>query len=1571
MKLKRTLLSLSVLSVCGSTYAAGGLDVTRVIDENQVGLANTCLIMNDSMESSPDAKDISSFVSIENRNTGKQANANIVLNGNSICLTGLDFGTKYLATLKKGLRSAESSLTADKQVEFTTIDRGLTAEFLNGNILATKSKEKKIGVQTINMDKFRITLFKISHNDLPTYESRSLEDFSDAWSSSYYLSQHAKVLGSKLYTVNVKPNEKQLTLVDLNELTSDLTSGIYAVMLSDGDSAEFTGDDADFDSMTEGNSLSMVKSLIISNIGVTSYQDNSGIAVAVRSLNDSKPLAKAQVKLISKTNDVLETVTTDENGYAQFSQAASSGKRAQRPVLVNVTSGSDFFSLDLRKENLYIENNAETVDKLDPNYKIFAYTNRTLVRPGEKVFYEAIVRNKDFVASDLKALKLMVYRPDGLLFKEVTLQNPKAGAFDYEFAFDKSSPTGTWRFALGFDKNKILNNTEVTVDSFIPSSILPAIKTEKKIIAINDDIQVDTKFTYGTPAPGIAVDGNFTVMADNHPVEKYSKYYFGINDDQASSYTFYEGLETKYTGKSGTLLLNLSDKLGSAAYPRQMNLHLNVMDPNSKLIYLNKSYKIAYPSAMPGIKFDFDKDNATHAKFPVIIADQSGTLHKGNVSYTIQKKHVSYQFAFRDGSWQYLRNQYLTPVISGELNVGADEKSVIDYELENGSYVVTLNYKDQETSANFYAGSMSNLDAKYPDRIELYADQKKYRPGDTAVLEFESAYDGFADLFLDNVKGNRIKHYEIKKGHNKIKVDVGNDFKKGSYALLSTYSDGENKYLGVQRSVGLTYLDLDTSAKTLNVSAELPKDVKPNSGLDIKIKVDGADSNTYLTASLIDHGILSINNQKAPSPEKMIYGKEPFSTEINDAYAYLMKNVDHKNQGYGGDDDSPIGNSSLSNITEDLLSYYTRTVKVENGYATVHYDLKDISSTASFMVSAWSADKLGSYAGDVVVRDNTVTKLNLPYYLHNGDKMQGGLSFNNLGKDTQVYNYKVNCTGALSCKAEGSIRVNGEKLDNVAVDVTAKDVGDGFVEIAVDGKDYKFNTSKKFHVLSPLSLITENRLMFLKAGSSTDLTFNNKFLNGTPVSINVGKLPLTNTEKLIKTVTESNAYNLFDQASAGLAALHVLQQAEKSAELDKNRIRNLQRFVNEQAAKVQSKISNYGGVAESFNDYQESEYATAYAGLFLVQAHKAGFNVNKAVLNKIKERLTSSQNSDSHNTAALSMYVLTLMDVNVKTNLVYRFDHINDQDGIPAESMSYYSQTFGLYGDTQRQKLAVEMGIQILDKVNRMINTNVSNYTVDQYITHINNILKVIPFRTNNVTHDALSLIKASLKAKSSKDLDKLYGFIEKSSASYDLPSIEELIAMSAEFGSTPHTSSEETVKDNKITVKNGSSEDAVATVTAHGYVTKSTAPKGLSYTQELYSTSGTRLADPVTIPLNQEIIVVDTFEYIYPYSGTITTEHKIPANTVFVRALNKDELKKKYPSIPLNDNFGYPEVSKGDSSVIMREYRYKARKISSAYIIKAAHPGTSAPLMSSGFIKDGNTSMFSSYNAGRTLTVK
>ena len=1569
------MLSLSVLAAASQLYAAN-LDVVRVIDENQVGQATTCLIMNQAMASSPDQKDINSFVNIENRNTGKAAAVNVMLNDRSVCLTGLEFGTKYVATLKKGLRSAEGGvLNANKDVEFTTIDRGQTVSFIGGHVLATSSKEKKIGVESINFDKFRINLFKISNGDLPTYSNMSLTDHS-IWSAADYIKDHGVFLGSKEYTVDVKTNEKQITTIDLNELSKDLTSGIYAVVLTNIDAPECDQSAECMSEMEDNNDKYMVleKSLIISNLGVTSYHDDSGITVAVRSLTDSKPVANALVKLISSTNDVLGTVKTNADGYATFPKQLANGSKAITPALVNVSTDSDLFSLDIRYDHLYIENNGAETPKLDPDFKIFAYTNRTLVRPGEKVFYEAIVRNKDFVATDLKALKLMIYRPDGMLHREVALQNPKAGAFDYEFEFDKSADTGSWRFALGFDKSKVLNYTTVTVDNFIPSTIVPTVKTDAKILKLSDDIEVNTRFTYDAPAPDIPVDGNFQVSPDSHPVEKYDKYFFGISEDRRYEYLNYGSLTTMYTGKSGNLLFNVKEHFNveEQPFPQFLKVRINVVDPSNKILGMDKVYKISYPNPMPGIKFDFDRDDATHSKFPVIIADQAGKLYKGDVNYSIRKKNISYQYVFREGRWEYLRNEYFTPVVSGVLNVSENENSVIDYQFENGSYEVTLNYNNEETTAGFYAGSRSSIDSKYPDRIELFADQKKYKPGDTAVLEFDSAYDGYADLFLDNVKDNKIKHYSIRKGHNRIKVDIDGSFKKGSYAILTTYSNGENKYLGVQRAVGLTYLDMDASSRILNVSADIPAAVKPNGGVDIKVKVDGADNDTYITAALIDQGILSINHQKAPSPDKFIYGQESFTTEISDVYAHIMKSVDRKNQGYGGDDDdSPIGVTPLDNITEDLLSFYTRTVKVENGYATVHYDLKDTSSTATFMVSAWSKDKLGSFSADIPVKDNTVAKLNLPYYMHKGDRLSANLSLNNLGAGNQVYNYKINCSGALSCKAEGSINVAANRLDRVPLEVSAKNDGDGFVEIAVDGNDYRFNTSKKFHVINPLSSIVENRVIVLEPNSKKEITFNNKFTEGTDVSINVGKIPLTNTAKLLAAVMESNNYNIFDQASAGLAALEALNRVEKSAQIDEKEQKKLQKFVNDQVQAVQSKISNYGGINEGFIEYDESKYGTAYAGLFLVQADKAGFNVNRNVLRVIRTSLTIYQSEGNENTSALSMYVLTLMGENVKTNLVYQFDHIYNKSDLPIEAFSYYANTFGLYGDTNRQQLAISKGIKLMDELNKMKATDVSGYTVDAYLEHIQKILKYIPYRTNCVTHDTLALIRASMKAKSDKGLEKLYSYLSKDQYNYDNSSSYLLIALSSEFGNTPSKSSAAKVKNNSVTVTNDSKDIAVATVTAHGYVTKSASPKGLAYTQEYYDQNGKKLTDPLSVKVNSEIVVVTTFEYSYPYSGNVVLEHKIPSNMVLVNTLTKEQLKKKYPSIPFADNFGYPDVVRGDTAFITREYRYKTRKVSTAYVLKAVTKGTSAPLMSSGFIKDGNTSMFSSYNPNKTLTVK
>ena len=173
MKLSKLALALLTVTSGEAVYAATGgqLDVLRTIDQNQTGSATTCLIMTDSMDQSNTSKTLLPYVTALNLDTGKKQDIDVTADGRSLCIAGLDFGTKYEITLKKGIRSdSNNRLLSDRTVNITTIDHKETVSFLSGNIMSANTPDKKVAVESINMDKFQVTLYKIS-----TVVNRSLD----------------------------------------------------------------------------------------------------------------------------------------------------------------------------------------------------------------------------------------------------------------------------------------------------------------------------------------------------------------------------------------------------------------------------------------------------------------------------------------------------------------------------------------------------------------------------------------------------------------------------------------------------------------------------------------------------------------------------------------------------------------------------------------------------------------------------------------------------------------------------------------------------------------------------------------------------------------------------------------------------------------------------------------------------------------------------------------------------------------------------------------------------------------------------------------------------------------------------------------------------------------------------------------------------------------------------------------------------------------------------------------------------------------------------------------------------
>lgn len=1585
MKLSKLFVSVS-LAITASQYASAAsgpaLDVTRIVDQNSTGKATSCIIMNDSMQGSPNENALSSYITLKNLSNNQNATFGAILDASSICLTGLDFGTKYEVTLRKGLKATDSHSIIQNDITktFTTVDQSSYISFLSGNIISANAKDKKVAVESVNYEKFRVSLYKISEKDLASYNSPEFSELKYKWNILSHISQHGEFVGSKDYQLKDSLNKKQITLVDLRDIVNEPKVGSYVVLITSVDVPECDskGTCIDFfDQDYSDKNLILAKSIIISDLGVTTYQKELGIDVAVRSLSNATPIKNAKATLYSSSNQVLETVSTDSEGYAHFSSKAVNGTNAQRPVLITVSKDNDFYNVDLRNNSLTLDDvSVSDNSNTNTNYRVYSYTNRTMVRPGETVYYQAIVRDKKLNAANLNAVKLMIYRPDGVLYKEETLKNPVSGAFDYEFTFSDKVNEGDWNFVLGFDKNDILSKTSVTVENFIPSSIETEISSSNQLLTSNDKIKTYVKFIYGAPAPDVFVNGWMDVRPDSHPFEKYKDYYFGPAEDEAMdlNYSIYvEDENLKKTDTSGNFYFALNN-LENKSYPQKAKLNLSITDPNSKILQKVKNFKVAFQGYIPGFKASFDKNDPHKSNFGVILADQNGNLQSGTVQYEIFKRHFSYQFVYREGRWEYVENVYYTPVTSGVLDVSDDQSSKIVYNFEDGSYQAVLHYGDKETKSNFYTGFRADFDTSRPDRFELFTDKNAYKVGDTAYLEFDSFYDGYADLMIDSMDQNNLKHFSISKGHNKLPLEITKDFQTGSYVILSTYSGIEDKNVGARRTLGIAYVSLDNSDRVLKISSDLPNEIKPNSSVDIKIKVDNADGDTYVTASLVDEGILSINHQKSPSPDDYLYNSKKFYSRIYDAYAYIMNSIDKNSQGYGDDgEDNFAQTESLSNITKNLLSYYSKKVKVENGYATVHFDLNDISTSARFMVSGWSNDKVGSYDKTSYVRDNTVTRINMPYYFHTGDEIEGSLFVNNLTEKDNKYTFTVNCTGSIRCASNGELSVKATGSSVNPINVTALMEGEGFIEVNVKGDNYNFSTKKEYIVLNPLGKVNENHIVVLNSNEKRKLVLDNSYKNKTPATITFGSIPNVSIDKLVESIMNDSHFNVYDSAAAGLSALTVLKDLEKRNEYELDYKKELEKFISECVSSVQAKVTNYNTINEVFTDYKENMYAYAYASRFLIQADKSGFNVSKELLNKVKLNLINNQSySESPNAAALIMYDLTQLGINVKSNAIYNFEQLINSDNTEIEALANYANIFGMYGDSERQKIALDRAKDFLNTLSRLLTVDRMKLSKADLGTHFATISKALPYYPNSLEHDTLEVIRAMLLAKENKGLETLYSYLNKNSY-YSVPTKYLLIDMATTFKS-PVTSQQTDVMENNVNVVNSSSKQTIATVSVDDYITKpaKNSNSSISVQKLFFDKKGNEIKPPIAINVNQEIIVIEKLIFRDGYHGDLSFLIKIPSNALLVNVLNSYDLKKLLPKsdIFINDN-GY--FVKGDSSIYMKKTTYASQNtyFAVAYLIKGAYKGKSVPLMLIGQTKQLANPNFMSYDSNLTITVK
>lgn len=1040
------------------------------------------------------------------------------VNGAALCIGGLAYADKYTVTIKAGLPSADGAKTTfDETVPVELTDRPAGISF-SGGIILPRESEGKVPVTTVNVEKVDIRVLRVGDR-LLSQLSQGLVDETQlySWSTDSIENEMGALAWKGTMDVEGAKNATVTTLIPLRDAIKGKKAGVYLVLAKDANA------DKKLEYYYDGVAAQWV---IDTDIGLTSFQGGDGLHVFARSLSGATPISGVIVALVAQNNEELARISTDDTGRAHFNTELMNGKGGNHPVVVMAYKGDDFTYLDLRRPAFDLTDRGVSGRPAAGPIDAYLYLDRGIYRPGETVYVTTLLRNAQAKAVTNAPLTLIARRPDGIEYRRMQLKEGLAGGYTTPLELSATAPRGRWEVAAYVDPNAPAVGRETfDVQDFVPERLEVKLHPQADYYRPGDTLKVDVegRFLYGAPASSMKGEGEVRLEIDGDPFPDLGGYRFGRVEESFSSAIIPLNVpETDSAGKAvATAALDLPQK---TTHPLVANITLGLSEPGGRLTRARASVPVRTGNLMIGIHTAFEDDwvrENTPAKFQVVAVDAGGKkVARQGLTYRIVKEVVNYQWYEANGRWNWERQQRDVPLLDGKLDVTPDKPGTVSTTQEWGSYrlIVTDAATGASSSVRYWVGWGGSAGADRPDRVAVTLDKNAFKPGETASINIRPPSEGKALLVIASDRVHATRLIDVPAGGTDVKIRVEREWGPGVYALVTHYrgvSQGEKR--APVRSIGLAWLGIDQSERTLKVAMNVPKTVKPQSSVEIPIDVAGARGNTYVTLAAVDQGILQLTGFKSPAPTDFFFGKRRLGLDIRDDYGRLIQPQDGVLGALRTGGDGFGGGEGLSVVPTRTVALFSGLVKLDGrGHGSVRLEVPDYVGELRLMAVAYNDDQLGEGSSPLTVRDQVVADLTLPRFLTPGDKGQGTLLVHNVEGPSGRYNVEIHTQGAVkSEKINYAFDLGPGVKKTVLVPISGEQPGIATVTLTLTGPgNMKFARGWPIEVRPGQRPTTEERVAELAPGASLTL----------PATLFDGLYP--ETAKLSVTLASSKAYDV-------------------------------------------------------------------------------------------------------------------------------------------------------------------------------------------------------------------------------------------------------------------------------------------------------------------------------------------------------------------------------------------------------------------------------------------------------------
>ena len=975
-----------------------------------------------------------------------------------------------------------------------------------------------------------------------------------------------------------------------------------------------------------GDENTVVRNVFASDLGImVKASDNGKLMAIVTNLKTTEPQSGVKIELYNLQNRLITSKTTSSAGIAKFNLE-------KQPFLLIAKKGKEIGYLKLDdgsclSMSMFDIGGSVTQDGL----KGFMYGDRGVWRPGDSLFISFILEDKNKVLPYNHPVVFTLYNAKGQVSQRITKTKGENGFYVFKTKTSPDDETGNWKTEIKVGDTKFTK--ALAIETIKPNRLKVALDFGGKILTNteNKPINLTSNWLHGAPAKGLKTDIEINLSESTTRFKGLGDYHF---DDYIKSFKSQDiKIAQKILNKEGKATFFPEFKVNEDA-PGMLKASFKTRvfeqggDASVDRILIPFSpyrsyvgYRLPEGNSWSGALYSDEKN-----LIPIVTVDEFGEFVDRD-GIKIEIFRISWDWWWETNSKYDIAN-YVTGVKRELIHTGD-----INTKDGKGIYELSLN---KEIWGRCYIRITDPI-SKHSSGQVFYMSYSDYWSTNTEKSEGAEILSFTTDKEKDTVGENvKITHPEAKEGRVFISVESGNDVlntywlkaskTNNTFTFKTTANMAPNVYLNITfiqphkhtendlpiRMFGVREIAVEDPNTHLHPIIKMPDELEPEKEVTIKISEERGKKMTY-TIAVVDDGLLDLTHFITPKAWNTFYARQSLGVKTWDMYKYVSGAFTGKMAGLlqiGGDVYAKSSDKKKANRFKPVVKFLGPFTLNPGKTAKHSFKMPNYVGSVRTMVIAGGDAAYGSAEKTTAVKKPLMVLATLPRVLGPTEEVEVPVAVFAMKENIKKVKVSIQSNDKFDIIGNSSQLINFEDIGDKLVNFKLKvkdELGIGTVKIICESGAEKATCDVELEVRMPNPVLTKVVSKAIASGDTWNIDYNTFGIKGTnKATLEFSTIPPLNLENRLIYLIQYPHGCIEQTTSAVFPQLFLNDLLELSNEKQKN----IQHNIEEALVRIKSFQTSNGGFTYWPNSYySENEWGTNYAGHFMLEAKKKGYQL--------------------------------------------------------------------------------------------------------------------------------------------------------------------------------------------------------------------------------------------------------------------------------------------------------------------------------------------------------------------------